>query len=112
MTGSQTSAYPGAIGTASYAPGAPSRGEDQPIAPGTYPGASPYPPALQVQPEPATKQELIRQQLGGLALLFVLTSITLGVTTSSMTAFWTALKIFLVFYTLLAWGLWFLAWRR
>ena len=75
------------------------------------PGDAWYPPPLTVPPEPPTKQELVRQQLVGLALLFLLTAITLAVATSSMDVFWATLRFFLVVYTLLAWIAWLLAWR-
>jgi len=79
------------------------------------PGASSYPPPLPQEPlaapEPLTKQQLVRQQLGALALLFLLTAVTLGVTSSSMDVFWNTLRFFLVLYTLLAWVAWLLNWR-
>lgn len=81
---------------------------------GAYPGVPPGAPApaqLTTPPEPPTKQELVRQQLVGLALLFLLTAITLGVTASSMDVFWAVLRFFLVLYTLLAWIVWLLNWR-
>ncbi len=77
-------------------------------------GVSSYPPLLAVEPvapEPPTKQELVRQQLTALALLFLLTAITLGVTASSLDVFWATLRFFLVLYTLLAWAAWLLNWR-
>lgn len=79
-------------------------------------GLSSYPPPLSGEPlvepaEPPTKQELVRQQLTALALLFLLTAITLGVTASSMDVFWATLRFFLVLYTLLAWVAWLLNWR-
>lgn len=84
---------------------------------GTYSdqvGPSVYPPALPIESteqEPPTKQELVRRQLTTLALLFLLTAITLGVTVSSIDVFWNTLRFFLVLYTLLAWIAWLLAWR-
>lgn len=88
---------------------------------GVYPGAAPYPPppsappVQSVLPEPPTKQELARQHLVALGFLFVLTAMTLGVTTSSMAVFWDALRFFLVLYTIGAWiafgKSWFTSWR-
>ncbi len=76
---------------------------------------SSYPPPLPAEPlaapEPPTKNELVRRQLGTLALLFLLTAVTLGVTSSSMDVFWSTLRFFLVLYTLLAWVAWLLNWR-
>ena len=80
-----------------------------PPAPSTYPPPLPQEPVA--APEPPTKQELVRQQLGALALLLLLTAITLGVTSSSMDVFWNTLRFFLVLYTLLAWVAWLLNWR-
>lgn len=81
-----------------------------PPAPSSYPPRPPQEPVAAA--EPPTKQELVRQQLGALALLFLLTAITLGVTSSSMDVFWNTLRFFLVLYTLLAWVAWLLNWRR
>lgn len=90
MTAPQTGTYPGT---------------PRPVTPPTAPGQ------LTTPPEPPTKQELVRQQLVGLALLFLLTAITLGVTASSMDVFWMVLRFFLVLYTLLAWIVWLMNWR-
>lgn len=86
---------------------------------GVYPGAVPYPPppsAQPVLPEPATRQEIARQHMGALGLLFLLTAMTLGVTTSSIAVFWDALRFFLVLYTIGAWVAfgksWFTSLRR
>ncbi|MDQ4038925.1 MAG: hypothetical protein M3313_11405 [Actinomycetota bacterium] len=73
---------------------------------GVYPGAVPYPPPPPTQPvlpEPPTRQELARQHMVALGFLFVLTAMTLGVSTSSIEVFWDALRFFLVLYTIGAW---------
>ena len=89
------------------APQTETRSAPSPIA-STYPAAAQEPIAA---PEPPTKQELVRRQLGTMALLFLLTAVTLGVTSSSIDVFWMTLRFFLVLYTLLAWIAWLLNWR-
>ncbi len=79
--------------------------------PGVFPGATPYPPppgseateAGQSPAEEPSKPEKTREQMGTLALLFLLTSVTLGVATSSLEVFRDALVFFLVLYTVGAW---------
>jgi len=72
--------------------------------------------AQPVLPEPPTRQELARQHMVALGLLFLLTAMTLGVTTSSIEVFWDALRFFLVLYTIGAWiafgKSWFTSLRR